>query len=71
MVRTVASVCWANLTIQKDKCQFADECTIYLDQFIDNGGIKPNKEKVEAIQKIKLPTTVKEIQQCLGKWLLS
>lgn len=55
-----------NLKVQIDKCHFAEEYTNFLGHTITNGGIKPNNDKIEAIQKMKLPSTVKEIKQFLG-----
>lgn len=55
-----------NLKIQYDKCKFLSRSTEFLGHIITSEGIKPNPEKIQAIQKIKLPRTVKEIQSFLG-----
>jgi hypothetical protein len=55
-----------NLKIKLSKCKFAQKRVEYLSHIIENGSIKPNPAKVEAISKCKVPTTVKQVQSFLG-----
>lgn len=57
----------ANLKIQIDKSEFLKTETEYLGFIISKEGLKPNKKKTEAIEKILIPKTVKEIKSFLGK----
>lgn len=52
--------------IQPAKSEFMKPEIHYLGYVITDKGIKPNPKKVEAIKKLKPPSTVKEIQQTLG-----
>lgn len=56
----------ANLHIQTDKSEFLRKETEFLGHIITSEGIKPNAKKIEAIQKFKLPSTVKENKSFLG-----
>ena len=55
-----------NLKIKLSKCKFAQQRVEYLSHIIENGSIKPNPAKLEAIAKCKVPTNVKEVQSFLG-----
>lgn len=55
-----------NLRIQIDKCNFFATSTEYLGHILTTEGVKPNPTKVEAIQKLKLPQTAKQIKSFLG-----
>lgn len=56
----------ANLKIQLDKSEFL-HCEIeFLGYVIGSEGIKPNPQKIEAIQKYPPPTTIKELRSFLG-----
>ncbi|TLY44982.1 MAG: RNA-directed DNA polymerase, partial [Gammaproteobacteria bacterium] len=57
----------ANLKIQLDKSEFFKTEVEYLGFVISNEGLKPNTKKIEAIQNIQIPKTVKEIKSLLGK----
>lgn len=54
------------LKIQIDKCRFMEKETPFLGHLITKDGLKPNPEKVSAIEKAKLPKTEKEIKSFLG-----
>lgn len=56
----------SNFKIQMDKSEFLKLETAYLGHIISKDGIKPNPDKISAIQKYPLPTTPKEIKQFLG-----
>lgn len=56
----------ANLKLQVDKCTFLAKETEFLGHVVTAEGIKPNPEKLKAIDKIALPKTQKEIKSFLG-----
>lgn len=56
----------SNFKIQMDKSEFLKLETTYLGHIISNEGVKPNPDKVAAIQKYPIPKTPKEIKQFLG-----
>lgn len=55
-----------NLKIEIDKCKFFAKSTEYLGHIMTTEGFKPNPNKIEAIQKLKLPETAKQIKSFLG-----
>lgn len=55
-----------NLKIQVDKCEFLKRETKFLGHVITKDGLKPNEEKIKAIQKICIPKTTTEIKSFLG-----
>ena len=56
----------ANLCLNKKKCHFVKPEIEYLGHILSPNGIKPNPEKVRAIQNMDPPTTVKGIRSFLG-----
>ena len=56
----------AGVTLNKDKCKFSTNCVQFLGQQVDSQGIRPDPQKVAAIQQIAPPTNVKELRQFLG-----
>ena len=54
------------LTLALDKCEFAKETVDYLGYQVSATGIRPLKRKVEAIDKIPVPTTQKALLHFLG-----
>ena len=56
----------AGLTLNIDKCKWCVKEVRYLGYVIGNGCIKPDKDKVSAIQKLSPPRSVKEVRQFLG-----
>lgn len=56
----------SNLKIQMDKSEFLKLETAYLGHVISRDGIKPNPDKISAIQNYPIPKTPKEIKQFLG-----
>ncbi|AAA92249.1 ORF B [Trichoplusia ni TED virus] len=56
----------SNFKIQMDKSEFLKLETAYLGHIISRDGIKPNPDKISAIQKYLIPKTPKEIKQFLG-----
>lgn len=56
----------ANLKISLDKCEFLKHSIKYLGYLVTNQGLRPDPDKVSAIQRIKLPTDQKQIKSFLG-----
>lgn len=56
----------SNFKIQMDKSEFLKLETAFLGHIISADGVKPNPDKIAAIQKYPLPKTPKEIKQFLG-----
>jgi transposase InsO family protein/dUTPase len=55
-----------NLKVKLKKCSLAKKELVYLGYKISNKGKLPDESKVEAVQKMRLPKTVKELQAFLG-----
>lgn len=55
-----------NLKLEPTKCQFLKEEIKYLGHIINKDGIKPTKDNVESIKKMKRPSTVKDVRSFLG-----
>ena len=55
-----------NLTLNKDKCLFNKSEIVYIGHVISKEGVKPDKEKVEAIVNMPPPTDKKEVERLLG-----
>lgn len=56
----------SNFKIQMDKSEFLKLETAYLGHVISRDGIKPNPDKIKAIENYPLPKTTKQIKQFLG-----
>lgn len=56
----------AKLRINLKKCHFFQTSVKYLGHIVSKEGLKPQPSKVEAINKIPSPSTVKELQSFLG-----
>ena len=56
----------AGLTIKPSKCKFACQEVTYLGHTIGNGEIKPNFEKVKAVEQFPRPVTKKNVRSFLG-----
>ncbi|XP_036065872.1 uncharacterized protein LOC118598010 [Oryzias melastigma] len=56
----------AGLTVNPSKCVFAKPETEYLGYIIGNGVIKPQTDKVSAVQSCPLPVTKKQLRSFLG-----
>ncbi|EZG42620.1 putative retrovirus polyprotein, partial [Gregarina niphandrodes] len=56
----------AGYTINLQKCQFLPPTLLYLGHIIEDGIIRPNPKKVEAIQLLKSPPTSHEVRSLLG-----
>lgn len=56
----------ANLKIQLDKTEFLRKEIAYLGHVVTAEGVKPNPDKIQAILKYPIPSTVREIKSFLG-----
>lgn len=56
----------ANLKVQLDKSEFLHGELSFLGHVISKEGIKPNQNKIEAIQRMTIPKTTKQIKAFLG-----
>lgn len=55
-----------NLTVNKKKCKFLQDELIYMGHKLSATGVSPDKEKVETIQSLKVPTNATELRSFLG-----
>ena len=51
-------LCKAKVTLNKEKCEFSKHSIRFLGQIIDQSGIRPDPEKVKAIQDMQEPQTL-------------
>lgn len=56
----------ANLKIQLDKSEFLQKEVSFLGHIVTREGIKPNPDKIKAVQNYPIPKSQKEIKQFLG-----
>lgn len=56
----------AGLRLQPDKCEFLRKEVVYLGHVISETGVKPDPQKIEAVQQFPTPKTAKNIKQFLG-----
>ena len=56
----------AGVTLNSEKCQFSVESVKFLGHVIDSSGIRPDPDKVMAIQKVRAPANVGDIRRFLG-----
>lgn len=56
----------AGLSLQPDKCNFFKRELTYLGHIISDEGVKPNPEKLKAVEEYPVPKNVKQIKQFLG-----
>ena len=61
----------AKVTLNKDKCKFSVKSVRFLGHIIDNSGIHPDPQKLEAIQRPSLFQTFLGMANQLGKFLPS
>lgn len=55
-----------NLKLQLDKCEFLKKEVAFLGHLVTDQGVKPNPNKIEAIQKWPVPRNQKELKGFLG-----
>ncbi len=56
----------AGLKLNKEKCSFRQSQLRFLGHLINQSGVRPDPEKVEAIRKLSPPTNVQELKRILG-----
>ena len=56
----------AGLTLNTEKCQFSKTSLKFLGHIIDRSGVRPDPDKISAIQRIKPPTCVSDLRRLLG-----
>ena len=54
------------LRVRKSKCTFFQDSVEYLGHVIDKEGVKPVKEKIEAVVAAKSPVNIEQLQSFLG-----
>jgi len=55
-----------HLTLKLEKCSFFAESIEYLGREISAQGVRPSRRKVEALERMEMPRSVKQIRQFLG-----
>ena len=56
----------AGLTLNKEKCVFSTTTIKFLGQMVDANGIKPDPDKIKAINDMPRPTNITELRRFLG-----
>ena len=56
----------AGVTLNHEKCHFAQSRVNFLGHVIDAMGIQPDPDKAVAIQKVQTPVNVGDVRQFLG-----
>ena len=56
----------AGVTLNREKCKFSQNAVKFLGHVIDQSGITPDPDKVNAIQKVRTPGNVGDVRRFLG-----
>ena len=56
----------AGLTLSKEKSEFSKRQIKFLGQLVDETGVKPDPDKVQAIKAMKPPSNISELRRFLG-----
>ena len=56
----------AGLTLNEEKCQFSQTKVKFLGHIIDGLGVRPDPDKVAAVQNVKAPGNITELRHFLG-----
>ena len=56
----------AGLTLGREKCEINKRSVKFVGQLVDELGVRPDPEKVRAIQQMKTPMTMSELRRFLG-----
>ena len=56
----------AGVTLNADKCVFSQSSVRFLGQIVDAEGIRPDPQKIKAVQAMQEPTNVTELRRFLG-----
>ena len=67
LVRVLHKLRQAGLTLNRDKCQFSQTQVKFLGQVIDGSGVRPDPEKVRAIQNVQ-PLATWEMSEGFWGW---
>ena len=54
------------LTLNREKCRFSMRQVPFLGQIVDESGIRPDPDKINAIRNVPVPTNVGDIRRFLG-----
>ena len=54
------------MTLNYEKCKFAQPSVKFLGHVIDEHGIKPDPDKVSAIMEVPTPINISEVRRFLG-----
>ena len=54
------------LTLNRDKCRFSERQVPFLGQIVDESGIRPDPDKLDAISNVLVPVNVGDIRRFLG-----
>lgn len=56
----------ANLKLQPDKCEFLRKEVAYLGHIIGKNGVRPDPQKIHAVENFPVPHDPKSVKQFLG-----
>ena len=56
----------AKFTLNKEKCQFRKSEISFLDQTVGKDGVKPEPDKVSAVENMEAPQNITELRRFLG-----
>lgn len=56
----------AGMTLNNDKCKFAQTSLQFLGHVIDSSGVRPDPDKIQAIEEFKQPKNVGDVRRYLG-----
>ena len=66
LIKTLQRLEAAGLTLNRDKCEFSQKQVKFLGQIVDKAGVRPDREKVKAIQEAPTPKNVSDARRFLG-----
>ena len=66
LTAVLTRLCKSGLTLGQEKCEFCKTQIKFLGQLVDQSGVRPDPEKVQAIQSMKPPTNIQELRRFLG-----
>ena len=56
----------AGMTLNREKCQFAQTSVRFLAHVIDSAGVRPDPDKIQAIEEFQQPKNVGDVRRYLG-----
>ena len=66
-----AKVREANLRLRPSKCKFLAESVVVLGHLVSHGSIRPDPEKIRAVEKLDYPSNLAELRSTLTIFLVS